>query len=128
MTQTRSSLSETRLNCLEMKVENLTAATSSRLDRLEVTLSNLSNDISEIKNDVKQGLKDSYNSRTENVVLKSQVDTHETRIKKIEDALASLPNLIFQAKITAWLAAALMVLIIGFLFSILTHQVTVLVP
>lgn len=128
MTQTRLSLSETRLNCLEMKVENLTAATSSRLDRLEVTLSNLSNDISEIKNDVKQGLKDSYNSRTENVVLKSQVDTHETRIKKIEDALASLPNLIFQAKITAWLAAALMVLIIGFLFSILTHQVTVMLP
>lgn len=102
------------------------------LERLEVTRE----DVREIKTGVQelvaqvntwqlQAVEERTRLKESNSAAWRRIDEHEKRLKAIEDTLHPL---IQQSKILSIVGTSVTLAIIGLIVSIMTHQVTILVP
>lgn len=105
---------------------------SGRIERIDGRLESLSEDISEIKCDIKQSLKENSEFRlyyTErHAELKSKVNDHQNRLEKIEAIIENLKPMLVYSKILIFLSSILMTSIIAMIVAIITHQVTLVIP
>lgn len=71
-----------------------------------------------------------YTSEHQRVAIQSEaahrrLDEHEKRLKTIE---ATMPQLVMMGKILTFVGSAVVVSIVGLIWTIITHQVTLIFP